>query len=65
MRAELGGLTPMSFWRYTNDPALNFPVLIKIGKRNFRSRKAVEAFKQRLIAEATGRRANAAEQTAG
>jgi hypothetical protein len=53
VRAELGGITPMALWRWERDPDLNFPPPIVIRKRKFRSRLAVEAFKQRLITKAT------------
>jgi hypothetical protein len=53
VRAELGDITPMALWRWERDPDLNFPPPIVIRKRKFRSRLAVEAFKQRLIGKAT------------
>jgi len=46
------GVTSMTLYRWTNDPDLGFPPVIKIRKRNFRSRQALETFKQRLIARA-------------
>ena len=46
------GVTSMTLYRWTNDRDLGFPPVIKIRKRNFRSRRALEAFKQRLIARA-------------
>jgi len=46
------GVTSMTLYRWTNDRDLGFPPVIKIRQRNFRSRRALEAFKQRLIARA-------------
>jgi hypothetical protein len=46
------GVTSMTLYRWTNDPDLGFPPVIKIRQRNFRSRRALETFKQRLIARA-------------
>jgi hypothetical protein len=46
------GTTVMSIWRRTNDPNDDFPAPIKIRNRNFRSRKALEAYKQRKLREA-------------
>jgi hypothetical protein len=46
------GISPMTLYRWTNDPALGFPPKIKIKTRNYRSRKALEAFKKRREAAA-------------
>jgi hypothetical protein len=46
------GVTPMTGWRWSHDPALGFPPPVKINQRNFRSRKALEEFKQRLLRDA-------------
>jgi hypothetical protein len=46
------GTTVMSLWRRTNDPDDGFPPPIKIRGRNFRSRKALEAYKARKLREA-------------
>ena len=46
------GVTSMTLYRWTNDPDLGFPPVIKVRQRNYRSRRALEAFKQRLIARA-------------
>jgi hypothetical protein len=43
------GVTPMTLWRYTHDPELDFPPPIKIRNRNFRSRLLLEAFKSRML----------------
>src|SRR5262249_2389355 len=54
------GVTSMTLWRWTRDLELGFPPAIKIGNRknshNFRSRRALEAFKQRMIARAIAER---------
>jgi|tagenome__1003787_1003787.scaffolds.fasta_scaffold20984319_3 predicted DNA-binding transcriptional regulator AlpA len=49
------GTTLMTIWRWTNDPALDFPRPIKIRNRNFRSRRMLDAFKQRMLRRAIGR----------
>lgn len=49
------GVTSMTGYRWTHDPDLGFPPTIKIGRHNYRSRNALEAFKARLIAEAVKR----------
>ena len=42
-------VTAMCLWRWTRDPSLGFPPVIKIRKQNYRSREALEAFKQRML----------------
>jgi predicted DNA-binding transcriptional regulator AlpA len=54
------GISSMTGWRWTNDPALGFPPPVKIRNRKFRSRRALEAFKQRLLIEAATQRNRAA-----
>ena len=39
------GVTPLTLYRWTRDEALGFPPVIKINRKNFRSRRALEAFK--------------------
>jgi hypothetical protein len=46
------GITAMSGWRWSHDPNLGFPVVIKVQGRNFRSRRMLEAFKRALIRKA-------------
>jgi hypothetical protein len=46
------GITSMTGWRWTRDPALDFPPQITIRRRNFRSRKQLEAFKARMLRQA-------------
>jgi hypothetical protein len=50
------GITAMSGFRWTHDPDLNFPPAVKIRGRNFRSRRALEAFKAELIRKALASR---------
>lgn len=45
------GITPMTLHRWTHDPHLGFPPIIKIRTRNYRSARALEAFKERMAAE--------------
>jgi hypothetical protein len=55
--------TLMSIWRWDHDPAkaeLGWPAKIKMGRRNYRSRIALEAFKQNLIKRALAERNAAA-----
>jgi hypothetical protein len=39
----------MTGWRWTRDAQLDFPPVIKIRERNYRRRRAIEAFKMRRI----------------
>jgi hypothetical protein len=50
------GITLMGIWRWTNDPGLGFPPQIKIRNRNFRSRRALEEFKRRMMRQAIAAR---------
>jgi hypothetical protein len=50
----------MTLHRWTTDPELGFPPLIKIRERNFRSRDAIEKFKAAMIAKAIANRKTAA-----
>ncbi len=45
-------ISAMTLWRWERDAALAFPPAVKIRNRNYRSRKALEAFKHRLLSEA-------------
>ena len=54
------GVTTMSMWRWDHDPAkaaFGWPAKIKIGKRNYRSRHQIEAFKKKLLQVASDARA--------
>lgn len=46
------GVTSMTLYRWTHDPELNFPPPIKIRNRCFRSRRALEEFKERMMRNA-------------
>lgn len=46
---EFGGVSLMTLYRWTNDPKLGFPPPIKIRTKNFRSRRALEEFKTRMM----------------
>jgi hypothetical protein len=54
------GVSSMTLWRWDRDPDMNFPPRIVIGHRNYRSRKALERFKRRLLRDAVARRAREA-----
>lgn len=43
------GVTLMTLWRWDQDKNLGFPPKIKIRGRNYRSRDALDTFKQRLV----------------
>jgi hypothetical protein len=58
------GITPMTGWRWSRDPVLSFPPATKIRGRNFRSRRQLEEFKQRMLAAAVRRRNAAVEPNA-
>ena len=49
---EFGGVTLMTLYRWTKDPTLGFPPPVKIRNKNFRSRRAIEDFKARLMHKA-------------
>jgi hypothetical protein len=54
-RAELGGVSKMTWWRWQRDVRmieLGFPVAVTICDRTYRSRAELEAFKARLMREA-------------
>ncbi|MEY9401741.1 hypothetical protein ABIF66_002946 [Bradyrhizobium japonicum] len=42
-------VTLMTLWRWSHDPNLGFPQAIKIRGKNFRSRRAIEQFKGRML----------------
>jgi hypothetical protein len=49
-------ITSMTLWRWDHDSELEFPPPIRIRKRKFRRRRALEAFKRRLVRNAIARR---------
>jgi predicted DNA-binding transcriptional regulator AlpA len=53
---ELGGVSLMTLYRWTNDPDVNFPLPIKMNGRNYRSRRELEAFKKELQQQALEKR---------
>jgi hypothetical protein len=55
VRAELGGVSPMTLHRWDRDPSLGFPRPLIIHGRKYRLRQELEAFKTCLIeASASG-----------
>jgi hypothetical protein len=57
VRAEFG-VTSMTMFRWDRDRDLGFPVKVQIRGRNFRSRRALEEFKTRMIGQAMKARAS-------
>jgi predicted DNA-binding transcriptional regulator AlpA len=57
------GVTPKTLWEWTNDPALNFPPPAKIRNRNYRSRRALEAFKEQMLRNAIAHRGEQRAET--
>jgi hypothetical protein len=56
-------ITPMTLWRWTHLAKyrdLNFPVLVKLNGRNFRSRRMLEEWKRAQIGKAIAARGGAA-----
>jgi hypothetical protein len=51
------GITPMTLWRWDRDPELRFAPPVRIRNRKFRSRRAIEVFKARMLRRAIERRA--------
>ncbi|MCA1431180.1 hypothetical protein I6F29_35625 [Bradyrhizobium sp. NBAIM16] len=49
VRNELGGITATTLRKWERDPRLNFPPRISILERTYRSRKALDEFKQQAI----------------
>ena len=54
-------ISKMSLWKWTRDQKLGFPPVIKIRRHNYRSRRALDAFKARLMREAISRHENQIE----
>lgn len=52
-------ISSMTLYRWDHDPELKFPPPIKIRNRNFRSRRAIEEFKCRMIRAAITHREEA------
>lgn len=49
MVAKELGVSLMSLWRWTRDPKLDFPPPVKIRQRNYRSQRALDAWRARLV----------------
>jgi hypothetical protein len=49
-------ITPMTLWRWDQDPELDFPPPIVIRRRKFRPRSLLEKFKARLLRAAIEQR---------
>jgi hypothetical protein len=45
-------ITSMTLWRWDHDPELKFPPPVRIRKRKFRHRGALEDFKRQLLRNA-------------
>jgi len=57
------GITLMTVWRWDHDPAkiaLGWPPKVQLGKRNYRHRSQLEAFKAGLLQRALAEREAAA-----
>jgi hypothetical protein len=52
------GVSSMTGWRWTQDASLHFPPAIQIRGRNFRSRRALEAWKRRMMRLALAQRSH-------
>jgi hypothetical protein len=50
------GITAMTLWRWDRDRELGFPPAVKIRSRKFRSRRLLEDWKERMVAEAIQQR---------
>jgi hypothetical protein len=64
---EFGDVTLMTLYRWDHDPkmiAQGWPPPVKIRKRNHRSRRALDAFKQKLVTQAVKDRAALLSDTA-
>lgn len=46
------GVSLMTLWRWTHDASMNFPAPAKIRNRNYRSRRALDTYKRRVIQDA-------------
>jgi hypothetical protein len=50
-------ISAMTLWKWSRDEKLGFPPVVKIKTRNYRSRRALDEFKARLLREAISGRA--------
>ena len=53
LRAELGNVSDMTLWRWSRDPALDFPEPIYIRKRRYWKRADIDAWKEAQAARAS------------
>jgi len=51
VRAELGGISDMTLWRWLRRPDLNFPQPILIARRRYWRRADIDTWKQKLAAQ--------------
>ena len=58
VRREFGGVSDMCLWRWTHDATLGFPPPIKIRNRSYRSRRALEEFKNRMMRDSIAQRSH-------
>ena len=54
----------MTLWRWDHDESLGFPPKIKIRTRNYRSRQALNQFRERMVRQALGQPAADPKQQA-
>ena len=54
VRAELGGISDMTLWRWLQRADLGFPQPIYIARRRYWRRADIEAWKSALSGQATG-----------
>lgn len=57
-------ITPMTLWRWDHDESLGFPPKLKIRTRNYRSRRALNQFRDRMVRQALGQPAASPKQQA-
>lgn len=50
------GVSAMTGWRWTRDPDIHFPAQIKIRGRNYRSRAALQKWKESMMRRAITQR---------
>lgn len=46
-------VTPMTLWRWDNDPAVNFPKPIRINRRKYRDESELEAWERLRASKST------------
>jgi hypothetical protein len=58
------GITSMTLWRWSRDPKLKFPQAVQINRRNYRSRRQLDEFKERMLRQAIAERSRVPEVAA-